>query len=198
MARVRIREAQCFRNPDIKSKITQDFNKERSLLKFENSRNEGYVIECYKRLVPNKDSSNVVGVVTRPSVPASTITMDGTSVISQTGTNSTQSFGASGGGTVVLKVPAQQSSTFGQPRCNFHHTFKTDRKVVYTQGQEIPIQDSGTNTPPDPDVGAMYPNQSWLPFAFIFQPDIEDCKNEVGVSSIPLYQYNVLHTYSDS
>jgi hypothetical protein len=182
----------------IKSKITQDFNKQRSALKFENSRNESYKIECYKRLVPNKESTNVFGVVTRSSVPASTMTFEGSSdITSSGGPAQTQHFGPPNGN-VVVKVPAQQGAVYGTPRCNFHHTFKTDRKVVYTKGKEIPVADSGEYSPPDPDTEGWFPNQSWLPFAFIYQPDIDECKNEVGSFSYPLYQYNVLHTYTDS
>lgn len=87
------------------------------------------------------------------------------------------------------------------PQVNKSHSFTTNRKIYYTEGQE-------TNF--DSDKQNLYPNDSWIPFAVIYNPDYEQqVANTIAETDPALagrfsqvqmmeYRWNDAHYYTDS
>lgn len=87
------------------------------------------------------------------------------------------------------------------------HSFKTGKKVVYTLGQPSVPNNTGGYTG---DTQNFYPNDSWLPFAVIYNPDWEEQlkqyapnpdtdKTEYDTQVCQIqYRFNCAHYYTDS
>lgn len=80
------------------------------------------------------------------------------------------------------------------PFVNRSFTWKTFRKVHLSEGKELATGNDATN----PDTQNLYPNNQWLPFAIIYNPDfarMRDVENEDTTCTIA---YNDIHYYTDS
>jgi hypothetical protein len=87
------------------------------------------------------------------------------------------------------------------PQVNKSHSWKTNRKVYYTQGQNTTFASDNQN---------LYPNDSWLPFCVIYNPDFlnqvqynipnQDAKYAGRFSQVQMmrYRFNDAHYYTDS
>lgn len=87
------------------------------------------------------------------------------------------------------------------PQVNKSHNWKTNRKVHYTQGQNTSFSTDSQN---------LYPNDSWLPFAVIYNPDYlnqvqynlpsQDPKLAGRFAQVQMmrYRFNDAHYYTDS
>lgn len=87
------------------------------------------------------------------------------------------------------------------PQVNKSHSWKTNRKVHLTEGAETTFTNDKQN---------LYPNDSWLPFAVLYNPDWEnqvvnnipnqDAKFAGRFSQVQMmrYRFNDAHYYTDS
>lgn len=94
------------------------------------------------------------------------------------------------------------------PDVTMTHTFKPMRKITYRQGvDDLPNTEDGAPAPAEQDLQNMYPNDSWVPFCVIYNPDyqmqrlqwVQDPQDSSKFTSIslPQYRYNVCHYYTD-
>ena len=87
------------------------------------------------------------------------------------------------------------------PQVNKSWSQKTNRKIVYTQGANTSFSGDNQN---------LYPNNSWLPFCVIYNPDYEEQLANTVESTNPelqgrftqvqmmRFRYNVAHYFTDS
>ena len=89
------------------------------------------------------------------------------------------------------------------PQVNKSHSWKTNRKITYTQGE---------NTSFSTDNQHLYPNDSWIPFAVLYNPDyLQQLQNVVAEDpndpkvagrfkqvQFMEYRWNDAHYYTDS
>lgn len=87
------------------------------------------------------------------------------------------------------------------PQINRSHNWKTNRKVTYTQGANTSFASDNQN---------LYPNDSWIPFCVIYNPDYEQqLENTVANEEYEMegrflqiqmmqYRWNDAHYYTDS
>lgn len=87
------------------------------------------------------------------------------------------------------------------PQVNKSWRVKTNRKITYTQGDDTTFPSDNQN---------LYPNDSWIPFALIYNPDYEQqsantiMNTEYGMEGrftqvqMMRYRWNDAHYYSDS
>lgn len=96
--------------------------------------------------------------------------------------------------------PAAAVSTTGHnagtiPDIKLNLKWKTNRKIRYTLGK--PTQ---TASGAAVDVQNFYPNNQWLPFVIIFNPEFKEMKDNPGNDTANLikFNYNSIHEYTDS
>ena len=87
------------------------------------------------------------------------------------------------------------------PQVNKSWSQKTNRKITYTDGAETSLSTDKQN---------LYPNDSWLPFAVIYNPDYQQQLSNMILSTNPeeqgrftqvqmmRYRFNDAHYYTDS
>lgn len=90
--------------------------------------------------------------------------------------------------------PPQIRTTGAVPTVNRSFTWKTMKKVHLTEGTAT----TTGNDAPNPDIQNLYPNQSWLPFALIYNPDFSSMRNADNEDTTMSIYYNDIHYYSDS
>lgn len=104
----------------------------------------------------------------------------------------------------IAAVPAQADTevsgaikirTMGAvPAVNRSFTWKTMRKVHLSQGTALA---TGTDAL-DPDTQNLYPNNQWLPFALIYNPDFARMRDALDVDTTCTLAWNDIHYYTDS
>lgn len=85
-------------------------------------------------------------------------------------------------------------TTGAPPMVNRSFTWKTMKKMHLSEGKSL----ATGNDAPSPDTQNLYPNNQWLPFAIIYNPEfarMRDVNNEDTKMTIA---YNDIHYYSDS
>ncbi len=80
------------------------------------------------------------------------------------------------------------------PFVNKTFTWKTNRKMHLSQGKAL----ATGNDAPDPDTQNLYPNNQWLPFAIIYNPEFARMRNTANEDVETIIAYNDIHYYSDS
>lgn len=90
------------------------------------------------------------------------------------------------------------ATSYGAPaKVERRHTWKINRKIHYSKGKEL----ADNNTKPyagDELNQNWFPNESWLPFACYYMPDVDQMVNQQNVPQKCTFRHNVLHVYSDS
>lgn len=90
------------------------------------------------------------------------------------------------------------ATSYGAPaKVERRHTWNINRKIHYSKGKaEV---DNNTKVYPTDELAQnWFPNESWLPFACYYLPDVDQMKNQQGQQQHCTFRHNVLHTYSDS
>lgn len=80
------------------------------------------------------------------------------------------------------------------PLIRLSHTYKTGRKVFYTEGKST----ATGNDAPDPDIENFYVNNQQLPFALIYAEEHDKMLNPAGEEVNLTIRYNVNHEFTDS
>lgn len=87
------------------------------------------------------------------------------------------------------------------PQVNKTHSWKTNRKIYLTEGAQTSFAEDKQN---------LYPNDAWLPFAVIYNPDFEQQQANTVAETDPAlagrfsavqmmeYRWNDAHYYTDS
>ena len=88
------------------------------------------------------------------------------------------------------------ATSYGAPaKVERGHTWKIGRKIHYTKGKEL----SDDNTDATGElIQNWFPNESWLPFACYYLPDVDQMVRQDGTAQHCTFRHNVLHVYSDS
>lgn len=102
----------------------------------------------------------------------------------------------------VAAVPGQVSlasddsiySTGAVPFVNRSFTWTTMQKVHLSEGTDIVTG----NDAPLPDIQNLYPNNQWLPFAMIYNPEFARVRNAKNEDVQIIMAYNDIHYYTDS
>lgn len=81
------------------------------------------------------------------------------------------------------------------PMINRSFTWKINRKIHYSEGKALAAGD-GVTLPHDTQ--NLYPNNSWLPFAIIYNPDFARMSNSAGVAQTMEVAFNDIHYYTDA
>ena len=68
------------------------------------------------------------------------------------------------------------------------------RKIHLSEGKEL----ATGNDAASPDTQNLYPNNQWLPFAIIFNPDWERMRDVDNANTTCTLAYNDIHHYTDS
>lgn len=93
--------------------------------------------------------------------------------------------------------PPNIRTTGAVPFVNRSYTWKTMRKIHLSEGTPVA---TGT-TPPvgvTQDTQNLYPNNQWLPFALIYNPEFARFKNANNENVQAIVAYNDVHYYTDS
>lgn len=90
--------------------------------------------------------------------------------------------------------PAVIRTVGAVPFVNRSFTWKTFRKVHLSEGTALA---TGTDAP-NPDTQNLYPNNQWLPFAVIYNPEFARMRNADDDDVTATIAYNDIHYYTDS
>ena len=97
---------------------------------------------------------------------------------------------------VIFNTDSELHVTVGTPpMINRSLTWKVNRKIHYSEGKEVA---AGSGTTFTHDIQNLYPNQSWLPFAVVYNPDFARMSNASGTAQTMTVAWNDIHYYSDS
>lgn len=80
-------------------------------------------------------------------------------------------------------------------------TWNVGRRIVYSEGGSGELcRDEQTDTVenlPERYLTNWYPNNQWLPFACVYNPDFDSMEDAQGSSARPNISYNVAHYFTD-
>lgn len=97
---------------------------------------------------------------------------------------------------VVFNSETELHQTVGTPpMINKSLTWKVNRKIHYSKGKALAAGD-GVTFPQDTQ--NLYPNQSWLPFSVVYNPDFARMSNALGVAQTMTCAWNDIHYFTDS
>ncbi len=103
--------------------------------------------------------------------------------------------------TAIAAVPALLSNaddsnrTVGAPpMVNRSFTWKTMKKMHLSEGKAL----TTGNDAPNPDTQNLYPNNQWLPFAIIYNPEFARMRNVNNEDTEMTMAYNDIHYFTDS
>lgn len=183
----------------IENYITQQlkpyFDDDEDKLQFRPKQTTNIKIEKYVQLKPKLDSA-----IGTKAVPIHTMTTvyDGqmTAVSSQQGTYNWGPTHSSGtAGSVRSSTTIQGHGSI--PEISKSHSFKCMKKIALTEGKETSFTTDKQN---------LYPNNSWLPFAVIYNPNYQQQLNNTIVGAngrftqvqFMEYRWNDAHYFTDS
>ena len=187
----------------INNYITQQlkpyFDDDEDKLQFRPKQTTNIKIDKYVRLKPNLTTA-----IGSQATPAVTLTLDGTSQAnsSQTGTFG-QNYGPTPSGLGNEgNVTTFRPATGSIPDIHKSWSVKTNRKIPLTQGEQGDVKDYPV------DNQNLYPNNSWVPFCVIYNPDyqaqtanfIPDAANPGQFTQVQFmeYRWNDAHYFTDS
>jgi hypothetical protein len=90
--------------------------------------------------------------------------------------------------------PAVIRTVGAVPFVNRSHSWPINRKIHLSEGTAL----ATGNDAPSPDTQNLYPNDSWLPFAVIYNPDFARMRNAADEDVTMTVAYNDIHYYRDS
>lgn len=105
--------------------------------------------------------------------------------------------------TAIASVPGQTAfgedqdeirTTGAVPFVQRSFTWKTNRKVHLSEGTALPTG----NDAPDSDTQNLYPNNQWLPFACLYNPEFARMRNVDNEDVECTLAQNNIHFYTDS
>ena len=188
----------------IENYITQQlkpyFDDDEDKLQFRPKQTTNIKIESYRQLRPKLDSA-----IGTKAVPIHTwaTTMDGASY--PVGGSSNPTYIAYGpnnpAGTTTNANVTSTTLAYGHgsiPEVSASHSFSCMKKIVLTEGKETGFPNDKQN---------LYPNNSWLPFAVIYNPNFEQQVAQTAVDpntgrftqvQFMEYRWNDAHYFTDS